>query len=150
MGKIKSTASSGTASSDGKFCEVAISNGQSTFSDCIKFSKHRQELADAALSNANDGGNMKLVPSNYLSTVQLGGLTGDGQSSAFTSGKANFRLNNWLGTMEYLGSESDPKWVAHSGDQEKSGTFTGKVVRPAPKDAIELMFNGLRTAPTSF
>lgn len=133
FGKIHSVSKNGMASTAGKGCELTVQDGLISYGDCIKYHRETQEVLEAPKPSAGKEG-LTINPNNKLFTLTMTGLVGDGRSPFFNSGKASFRLNNWVGTMGYTGSDKSPVWSAEGSAELQSGTFYGKT-KPTPTPA---------------
>lgn len=128
FGKIKTTSINGMASTNGKPCEMSVHEGAVTYGDCIRYERQTDDLP---VDNGQRSGGLKMTADNKIIMVNLTGVTGDQKSRFYTSGTANFRVNNWSGQLAYGGAEREPTWTAESEGHKKSGIFAGRASSPS-------------------
>lgn len=128
FGKIKTTSINGMASANGKPCEMSLHDGTVTYGDCIRYQRQTDDLP---ADNGTSSGGLKMTADNKIITVNLTGVTGDQKSRFYSTGTANFRVNNWNGQMAYSGPEKEPTWTAESEGRKKSGIFVGRSLSPS-------------------
>lgn len=132
LAKVKTNSNSGTASSAGKACKITVDDGKHHYQDCTRFSKVTQEALSKPSSTTSTNQGITFTPNNIIVSIQLDGVIGDSASRFYDSGDANFRLNNWRGTMSYTGARYAPHWTATNGVDNAAGIFYPKTSTTTP------------------